>query len=121
MVGLFLEIWGSETRPSACIADKLPLSDIPCEQLLADNQSSTSYIFKCFVTLKLHMARNCGNVKFDNATAKAVVSVHFIEYNIVPELIQMWRDVLLHLDCIWSPHNSHVEALHYRMLKQCCF
>ena len=91
MVDLFLETWGFESRPSTCIADKLLLSDNPCEQLAADNQSSTSYVFTYFVTLILHMARKRKSVKFDGAAAKAVVSIHFIEYNMVPELIQMCR------------------------------
>ena len=121
MVVLFLEIWGFESMPSACIADTLPLSDVSCEQLLADNQSSTSYIFTCFVTLKLHMAGKCKNVKFDLTAAKTVVSIHFIEYNIVPELIQLCCDVLLQLDCIWFHHNFNIFVIQRMLKKQCYF
>ena len=66
------------------------------------------------------MARKRKSVEFDNAAAKAVVSIPFIEYNIVPDLIQMYCDVLLQLDSIWSLHNSNIFEFH-RMLKQCCF
>ena len=54
------------------------------------------------------MARKCKDVKFDNAAAKAVVFMHFTEYNMVPELIQMCCDALLQLDCIWSVNNSKI-------------
>ena len=62
------------------------------------------------------MARKRKSVNFDGAAAKTVVSIHFIEYNIVPELFQMYCVVLLQLDSIWSLPNSNIFEFH-RMLK----
>ena len=62
------------------------------------------------------MARKRKSVKFDIDAAKIFVSIHFIEYNIVPDLIQMYCDVLLQLDSFWSLLNSNIFEFH-RMLK----
>ena len=60
------------------------------------------HIFTYYVALKLHIARKCIDVKFDNAAAKAVFSIHFIEYNMVPELIQICRPTTIRLYLVSS-------------------